>query len=87
MNFVPILTHKTLIYVYMFKMIVNFLNTLTLKTQLLQIIWNVCLSKMIFNLVHSLASWMVGFYGIATFIGYLTPNPFYENSSILNNSV
>ena len=24
--------------------------------------------------------WFVGFYGISTFIGYLTPNPFYVNN-------
>ena len=23
--------------------------------------------------------WFVGFYGISTFVGYLTPNPFYVN--------
>ena len=32
-----------------------------------------------------LVGW-VGFYGISTFVGYLTPNLFYENSSISNNS-
>ena len=31
--------------------------------------------------------WLFGFYGISTFVGYLTPNHFYENSSISNNSV
>ena len=25
-------------------------------------------------------SWMVGFYGILTFVGYFTPNPFYANN-------
>ena len=34
-----------------------------------------------------LVGWLVEFYGISTFVGYLTPNPFYENSSISNNSV
>ena len=24
--------------------------------------------------------WFVGFYGISTFVGYLTPNPFYVNN-------
>ena len=31
--------------------------------------------------------WLFGFYGISTFVGYLTLNPFYEISSISNNSV
>ena len=31
--------------------------------------------------------WLVEFYSISTFVGYLTPNPFYANSSISNNSV
>ena len=34
-----------------------------------------------------MVGWLVGFYGISTIVGYLTPNPFYENSSISNNSV
>ena len=25
-------------------------------------------------------SWLFGFYGISTFVGYLTPNPFYTNN-------
>ena len=32
-------------------------------------------------------SWLFGFKGISNFVGYLTPNPFFENSSILNNSI
>ena len=31
--------------------------------------------------------WLFDFYGISTFVGYLTPNPFYENSYPSNNSV
>ena len=33
--------------------------------------------------------WLVGFYGISTLVGYLTPNPFFlqKISSISNNSV
>ena len=27
--------------------------------------------------IFSCYIWMVGFYGISTFVGYLTPNPFY----------
>ena len=38
-------------------------------------------------LIGWLVGWLVGFYGISNFVGYLTPNPFYENSSISNNSV
>ena len=30
------------------------------------------------NLVNFV--WFVGFYGISTFVGYLTPNPFYVNN-------
>ena len=26
--------------------------------------------------------WLVGFYGISTFVGYLTPNPFYAISQL-----
>ena len=35
------------------------------------------------DLVGWLVGWWVGwldFYGISTFVGYLTPNPFYANS-------
>ena len=28
------------------------------------------------KLVGWLVGWLVGFYGISTFVGYLTPNPF-----------
>ena len=38
-------------------------------------------------LVYTSAWWLVGFYGISTFVGYLMSNPFYINSSISNNSV
>ena len=32
--------------------------------------------------------WLVGFYGVSTFVGYLMLNPFlYKNSSISNNLV
>ena len=31
--------------------------------------------------------WLVGFYSILTFVGYLMTNLFYANSSISNNSV
>ena len=34
-----------------------------------------------------IVGWLFKFYGISTFVGYLTPNPFYTNSSISNNSV
>ncbi len=27
-----------------------------------------------------LVGWFIGFYGISTFVGYLTPNPFYVNN-------
>ena len=27
-------------------------------------------------------SWLVGFYGISTFISYLMPNPFYVNNLV-----
>ena len=27
-----------------------------------------------------MVGWLVGFYGISTFVGYLAPNPFYTNS-------
>ena len=30
----------------------------------------------------SVVCWLIVFYGISTFVGYLTPNPFYANSSI-----
>ena len=30
--------------------------------------------------VSMLVSWLVGFYGKSTFVGYLTPNPFYMNN-------
>ena len=26
-----------------------------------------------------MVGWLLGFYGISTFVGYLTPNPFYAN--------
>ena len=31
--------------------------------------------------------WLFRFYGISIFLGYLTPNPFYANSSVSNKSV
>ena len=31
--------------------------------------------------------WLVGFYGISTSVGYLTPNPFLYNKNCSNNSV
>ena len=33
--------------------------------------------------------WFVGFYGMSTFVGYLTPNPFFNanNQFFLNNLV
>ena len=31
-------------------------------------------------LVGWLFGWLVGFYGKSTFVGYLTPNPFYVNN-------
>ena len=35
-----------------------------------------------------LVGWLVGFYGISTFVGYLTPDIFKQiSSSISNNSV
>ena len=36
-----------------------------------------------------LVGWLFGVYGISTFVGYLTPNPFFLHiiSSISNNSV
>ena len=34
-----------------------------------------------------LVGWVGGFFGISSFVGYLTPNPFYANSSISINSV
>ena len=36
---------------------------------------------------YAFIGWLFGFYGISTFSGYLTPNTFYENSSISINSV
>ena len=33
-----------------------------------------------FYLIGWLVGWLVGFYGISTFIGHLTPNPFYVNN-------
>ena len=32
-----------------------------------------------------LVGWLVGFYGISTFVGYLTPNPFYSNNQFYFN--
>ena len=29
-----------------------------------------------------LVGWLVGFYGISIFVGYLMPNPFYVNSQL-----
>ena len=34
-----------------------------------------------------MVGWLFGFYGISTFVGYLTPNLFFANSSISNYSV
>ena len=28
------------------------------------------------DIISGLVGWLVGFYGISTFVGYLTPNPF-----------
>ena len=30
--------------------------------------------------VNVVAGWLVGFYGISTFVGYLTPNPSFVNN-------
>ena len=32
-------------------------------------------------------SWLVGFYGISAFVGYLTPNPFLYKKSVLRGSL
>ena len=40
-----------------------------------------------FKKTGCLVGWLVVFYGISTFVGYLTPNLFYKNCSISNNSV
>ena len=38
---------------------------------------NACVNKWVRELrVYVLRGWLVGFYGISTFVGYLTPNPF-----------
>ena len=29
-----------------------------------------------FKMINLVVGWLVGFYGILTFVGYLTPNPF-----------
>ena len=34
-----------------------------------------------------LTSWLFGIYGISTFVGYLTPNPFFMKIVLSNNSV
>ena len=41
----------------------------------------------VLSLTQILFGWLVGFYGISTFVGYLTPNPFLciIDSSILDN--
>ena len=39
------------------------------------------------NTAPLMVGWLFGFYGISTFVGYLTPNPFYEKCSISNNSI
>ena len=31
--------------------------------------------------------WLVGFYGISTFVGYLTPNPFLGKYSVLFQTI
>ena len=38
---------------------------------------------------YRLDAWLLGFYGISTFVGYLRPNPFLYKlvSSISNNSI
>ena len=33
----------------------------------------------IYIYIYVLIGWLVGFYGISTFVGYLTPKPFYAN--------
>ena len=33
-------------------------------------------------LVKIKVGWLVGFYTISTFVGYLTPNPFYANNQL-----
>ena len=33
------------------------------------------------------AGWLVGFYGISTFVGYLTPNPLLSKLSILFQTI
>ena len=34
-----------------------------------------------------LVGWMFGFYGISTFVGYLTPNPFLYKKSVLFQTI
>ena len=53
--------------------IITFLNN--------ALIWMVSILPPIFNscsqfFLKPLIGWFVGFYGISTFVGYLTPNPF-----------
>ena len=39
------------------------------------------------KLYSSLVSWLVGFYGTSTFLGYLTPNPFLYKLSVLFQTI
>ena len=39
------------------------------------------------RLEKRLDGWLVGFYVISTFVGYLTPNPFLDKSSVLFQTI
>ena len=77
------LKHITLLNVYITNCLIFFLEVLVGP------FYDMSTLIGLFNIIYVYIGWLVGFYGISTFGGYLMPNPFFMPivSSISNNSV